>query len=58
MMKHMLQSDASHTFLVQQKSAATGLDSQFFDAQRLKGSSDFTKFEEIVEPVGDSTFFP
>ena len=57
-MKHMLQSDASHTFLVQQKSAATGLDSQFFDAQRLKGSSDFTKFEEIVEPVGDSTFFP
>ncbi len=52
-MKHIAQSDASHTSLVRPGSIK---ESSFFEAQRRKGSSDFTKFEEILEPVGDSNF--
>lgn len=54
MMKHIAQSDASHNYLARAGSVG---ESQFFETQRRKGSSDFTKFEEISEPVGDSAFF-
>lgn len=57
MMKQIAQSDRTHS-QINKHAQHSGTDSQFFDEQRRKGSSDFTKFEEISEPVVDSTYPP